>query len=94
MMTRISSLVIAEQSFDLAVGSRGEGAKVEPAAILARVGTDIYDRPVAVEVDLESEMQAIGNLAMVEALLLLLAQAIQDRDAVKAALQKGAGFDL
>lgn len=64
---------------------------MESFAVLAREGTDIYDRPIAVEADLESEMQVIGNLAVVEALLLLLAQAMQERDAARAALQKGAG---
>jgi len=92
MMTRIASLVIAEQSFDLAAGSRSD-VHVRPEAILARVGTDIYDRPVAVEVDLEAELRVIGNIAMVEALLLLLAQAMQERDAARAALQKGAGIN-
>jgi hypothetical protein len=43
---------------------------------------------MAVEVDLESELQAIGNIAFVEALLLQLAATLQERDAARAAAQR------
>lgn len=65
-MRRIGTIRLLDQDFDLALG--------EPRAVLAREGLDLYGRPMAVEVDLESELAAMGNVAVVEALLLLLAR--------------------
>lgn len=88
-MRKVATVTLAGQVFDLALGPRG----VEPdvagqRGVLAREGEDLYGRPVALEIDLESELQAIGNVAFVEALLLLLATTLQERDAARVALQK------
>jgi hypothetical protein len=90
-MRKVATVTLCEQSFDLALGSKQHPhAGAMPRAALAREGEDLHGRPVALEVDLESELQTIGNVAFVEALLLLLAIAYQERDAARAALQKGA----
>ena len=81
-MRKVASLAICGQSFDLALGERSQNPHVGPLshAVLAREGLDLYDRPVALEVDLESELAAMGNVAMVEALLLLLAHEKLNRE--------------
>lgn len=88
-MRKVAIVTIAGQSFDLALGPRGEQPDVAgQRAALAREGEDLYGRPVALEVDLESELQAIGNIAFTEALLLLLATTIQERDAALTAARR------
>lgn len=73
-MRKVATIRLLDQDFDLALGER-QNPHAGPLshAVLAREGLDLYDRPVALEVDLESELAAMGNVAMVEALLLLLA---------------------
>lgn len=92
-MRKVATVAIAGQTFDLAVGSGSNDALYEMAArggraALAREGEDLYGRPMAVEADLESELQAIGDVAFVEALLLLLATSLQERDAALAAARR------
>lgn len=80
-MRKVATLAIRGQSFDLALGERNHPhAGPMGHAVLAREGLDLYDRPVALEVDLESELAAMGNIAMVEALLLLLAHEKLNRE--------------
>lgn len=82
-MRKVATVTISGQVFDLAMGS-----VPIPRAALAREGEDLYERPVALEVDLESELAAIGKIAFAEALLLLLATTIQERDAALAAARR------
>lgn len=82
-MRKVATITFSGQVFDLAAGS-----VPVPRAALAREGEDLYGRPVALEVDLESELQAIGNIAFTEALLLLLATTILERDAALTAARR------
>lgn len=80
-MRKVATLTIGGQVFDLALGPRGIAPDIAgERGVLAREGLDLYDRPVALEVDLESELAAMGNVAMVEALLLLLAHEKLNRE--------------
>ena len=86
-MRKVAMLTICGQSFDLALGEKRKRSAVDPDrvadqphAVLAREGLDLYGRPVALEVDLESELDAMGKFAMVEALLLLLAHEKLNRE--------------
>lgn len=94
-MRRIAAVTICGEVFDLALGSRLADVTQEMAArgghvraAIAREGVDLYGRPVALEVDLESELAAVGNVAFVESLLLLLATTMQERDAALAAARR------
>ena len=88
-MRKVATVTIGGQIFDLALGSKQHPhAGAMPRAALAREGEDLYGRPVALEIDLESELAAIGNVAFTEAVLLLLATTIQERDAALAAARR------
>lgn len=88
-MRKVATVTLSGQVFDLALGGRGEHPDIAgQRAALAREGEDLYGRPVALEVDLESELKAIGNIAFAEALLLLLATTIQERDAALTAARR------
>lgn len=88
-MRKVSTVALCGQVFDLAMGPHPANREVAGhRAALAREGEDLYERPMAVEIDLESELAAIGNVAFVEALLLLLATTIQERDAALAAARR------
>lgn len=89
-MKKVATVTICGQTFDLAMGFQTPTAErfAGNRAALAREGVDLYERPVALEADLESELSCIGNVAFVEALLLLLATTIQERDAALAAARR------
>lgn len=96
-MRKVATIGLAGQIFDLALGMKRKPVRDtfdpiemedQPRAALARETVDLYGRPVALEVDLESELAAIGNVAFVEALLTYLALTIQERDAALAAARR------
>lgn len=67
-MRKVDRIILLDEEYDLAMG--------EGRVVLAKETVDLYGRPVALEVDLESVLSTRGNVLVVEALLAVLANGI------------------